>query len=164
MSYKLGDFTYGFVTYVKSAAAFLLLRDYMGSDLFNRSVREFLLTWKGLHPTPYDLFAIFNRIAGEDLAWFWKPWFFEFGYSDLAVGAITPTTENNRIEILNKGGYPVPVKLVIDYDDGTTHKLDEKMSCWKGSPASLTFTVPPGKIKSVRLNPELVPEKRTDNN
>jgi len=51
MSYKLGDFTYGFVTYVKPTAAFMLLNDYMGPEKFGEAVREFLVRWKGLHPT-----------------------------------------------------------------------------------------------------------------
>jgi len=164
MSYKLGDFTYGFVTYLKPTAAFFVLHDYLGADKFTRGISEFLTRWKGLHPTPYDLFNTFNTIAGEDLAWFWKPWFFEFGYADLAIGKVGKSGAGHTVEILNKGGYPLPVNLTIKYSDGTEKIFTERMNCWKSGISSLTINVPSGEIREILLNPRLVPEAEYDGN
>ncbi len=158
MSYKLGDFTYGFTTYVKPTAAFMVLYEYLGREKFTAALREFMVRWKGLHPTPYDLFNTFNALAGEDLSWFWKPWFFEFGYADLAIGKVGKSANGQTVEILNKGGYPLPVNLTVKYSDGTEKTFIEKMNCWKSGLSSLTINVPAGEIREILLNPRLVPE------
>ncbi len=164
MSYKLGDFTYGFITYVKPASAFMLLSDYMGTAKFTSAVREFLQIWKGKHPTPYDLFATFNRVAGENLNWFWKPWFFEFGFADLAIGEVMTGNDANRIEIRKIGLYPAPVDLIVKYADGTEKNFQEKMSCWKSGESTLLIKVPAGKISEIILNPAHFPESDYINN
>ena len=164
MSYKLGDFTYGFITYVKPAAAFMLLSDYLGSEKFNTALKEFITRWKGLHPTPYDLFNTFNHISGEDLTWFWKPWFFEFGYCDLAIGTVKTSQDSNLVEILNIGSYPAPVNLVIKYADGSEKTFHEKMSCWKSGQTAITIAAPSGKISEISLNPNHFPESDYSNN
>ncbi len=164
MSYKLGDFTYGFITYVKSAAAFMVLADYLGEEKFTKGVREFLIRWKGMHPTPYDLFATFNEVAEEDLGWFWTPWFFSFGYADLALGGVTQNSGGQQVEILNRGGYPLPVKLAVNYADGSVAVVEEKMDRWKTGEASLFIEIPPGKIAEIKLNPVRVPEADYKNN
>jgi hypothetical protein len=76
---------YRFAAYTRSSIAFSLLENTLGKDLFREALKEFTNRWRGKHPIPYDFFYTFNEIAGEDLSWFWIPWFFERGYPDLAV-------------------------------------------------------------------------------
>jgi len=164
MSYKLGDFTYGFVTYVKSAAAFLVLSDYLGQEKFTKGVREFLMRWKGMHPTPYDFFATFNEVAGEDLAWFWEPWFFSYGYADLALGKVTGANGKQQAEIINLGGYPVPVKLKVKYADGRETLIERRMDWWKNGEKSRLLEIPTGTIAEIKLDPARIPDANSANN
>ncbi|HEY6435904.1 MAG TPA: M1 family metallopeptidase, partial [Ignavibacteriaceae bacterium] len=70
--------------YNRPSLAYNILKDMIGDQLFHQSMQEFIQRWKGKHPTPYDFFFTFNDVTGQDLNWFWKPWFFESGYPDLA--------------------------------------------------------------------------------
>ena len=161
VSYALSDETAGFSTYVKPICAFYLLAEYLGKDKFYEATRLFTERWQGKHPIPYDLFYTFNEIAGEDLAWFWKPWFFEFGYADLAIGETNKA--DNTITIVNKGSYPIPVILTVRYDDGTEETLSKGMDIWKDGIRSCNFNVRSG-IKEIILNNPMIPESSYDNN
>ncbi|NTW25715.1 MAG: M1 family metallopeptidase [Lentimicrobium sp.] len=161
VSYALSDETAGFSTYVKPICAFYLLAEYMGKDKFYQAIRLFTERWQGKHPIPYDLFYTFNETAGEDLAWFWKPWFFEFGYADLAIGAIDKV--ENFVTIVNKGSYPMPIILTVRYHDGTEETISRGMDIWKDGIKSCNFNLRPD-IKEIILNNPMIPEASYDNN
>ncbi|PKP29823.1 MAG: hypothetical protein CVT99_15870 [Bacteroidetes bacterium HGW-Bacteroidetes-16] len=163
-SYELSDQPAGFTTYIKPATALYLLYNYLGKEKFYQAIRLFTDRWKGKHPIPYDLFFTFNEAADEDLAWFWKPWFFEFGYSDLAIGEIKKGKNANIITIENKGGYPVPLILTIKYMDGTKEVIKKKMDIWKTGIKSYDVGVPEGDIEEIILNNAMIPECSNDNN
>jgi hypothetical protein len=163
-SHKLGDFTYGFVTYIKSMTALYLLYDYLGAEKFATAWHEFTSRWQGKHPTPYDLFATFDFVAGEDLGWFWKPWFFEYGYSDLAIGKVETGRKGTTVWIENVGKYPVPVSLTVKYTDGTEKVVTRKMDIWKAGAGAISIEVPAGKISELILNGPQIPESTSLNN
>ena len=71
--------------YNRSAIAYNILRDVLGDELFLKALQEYINRWNGKHPTPYDFFFTFEDVTKQDLSWFWKPWFFEYGYPDLAM-------------------------------------------------------------------------------
>ncbi|MCK5857156.1 MAG: M1 family metallopeptidase [Bacteroidales bacterium] len=120
-------FSYRYQAYSRSSVAFYTLCEYLGVDTFDMSLQEFSRRWEHKHPTPYDFFNTFNEVAGEDLAWFWDPWFFELGYADLAL----EVTNNKRFAIVNKGGFPVPIHLTITFKNGRIEKMDIPASVWK---------------------------------
>ena len=64
--------------------AFWTLQDFWERKC-SKNVSMDLIRWAGKHPTPYDFFFTFNDISGENLDWFWQPWFFGFQYLDLAI-------------------------------------------------------------------------------
>ncbi len=70
-------------SYNRSAYAYITLEDLLGKAKFKKALHEYMNRWNGKHPMPYDFFFTFNDAAGEDLSWFWKPWFFDRGVVDL---------------------------------------------------------------------------------
>ena len=40
-------------------------------------------------PMPYDFFNCMNTGSGKNLNWFWKRWFFDAGYPDLAISSVS---------------------------------------------------------------------------
>ncbi|RQW02236.1 MAG: hypothetical protein EH225_08790 [Calditrichaeota bacterium] len=150
-THHLGDFTSGFTTYVRPIAALSLLLDYMGAEKFYRAVREFADRWEGKHPIPYDMFHTFNFVAGEDLGWFWKPWFFELGYADTGIGDTKKLENRTIVEVVNHGGFPVPIDLTVKYNDGTEEKFHEKMDVWKSGDKIHLIEIPGTAIREVKL-------------
>jgi hypothetical protein len=162
-THEAGDFTYGFITYVRPIVAFSLLFDYMGRDKFYQAIRLFAENWKGKHPIPYDLFHSFNKVAEEDLGWFWKPWFFELGYADIGVGEVELSDKNATINIENLGSFPIPINLLIKFKDGTEIVVKKKMDVWKSDAKSCSIKINRCDIKEIILNKD-TPEAFYGNN
>ena len=159
----LGDFTSGFTTYIRPITAFSLLFDYMGKEKFYQVIREFAEQWKGKHPIPYDMFHAFDKVAGEDLGWFWKPWFFELGYADIGIGKIEFMADKTIVNIENSGTFPIPVNLTAKYKDGSEKRVELKMDIWKTGKKTCQVEIPKGDILEIILDTSTV-ETYYDNN
>jgi len=162
-THSAGDFTSGFITYVRPITAFSLLFDYMGKDKFYQIIREFTEQWKGKHPMPYDLFYAFNKVANEDLGWFWKPWFFDLGYADIGIGKIDYGADEISINVENIGSFPIPVYLTVKYKDRDPFFVNRRMDIWKTGIKSCQIIVPQGDIEEIVLDTK-IPETYYDNN
>ena len=162
-SHSAGDFTYGFITYIRPITAFSLLFDYLGKEKFYQAIRDFTAQWKGKHPMPYDLFHTFNKVAEEDLAWFWKPWFFELGYADIAVGKIEYGPDETTVYVENVGSFPIPVSLTVKYKDGKEITINKRMDVWKSGIETCKILVEKGDIEEIILDTD-TPETYYDNN
>jgi hypothetical protein len=147
-------------SYIRTLFAFHSLAELLGKDIFKKALKIFIDEWKWKHPTPYDFFFTFNRAAGEDLSWFWRPWFFELGYTDLAL------EENNNgagITVVNNGNQPVPVKVEITYNDGSSETIEESTEVWKNSRTVKISGSPGKKIASARIITDEIDDKKPDN-
>ena len=162
-THSAGDFTSGFITYVRPITALSLLYDYMGKDKFYQAIREFTEQWKGKHPIPYDLFYAFNKVANEDLGWFWKPWFFDLGYADIGIGKIDYGSDKITINVENIGYFPIPVNLTVTYKDRETFSVNKRMDIWKSGIKFYQIIVPKGDIEKIVLDTK-IPETYYDNN
>ncbi len=163
-SNNVGRYAYRFQAYTRSSVAFYMLYQHIGKDKFAEGLRLFTERWNGKHPTPYDLFFTFNEVAKEDLAWIWKPWFFEIGYADLSIKKVYNTEVNKVIVIIeNKTGFPVPINLTAEYEDGTTKVVSEKMIVWKDK-STYKLNLPEKGLKKLILNTETIPDAYPDNN
>ena len=91
--------------------------------------------WKGKHPGPYEFFHTFNDVAEQNLDWFWKPWFFEFGYPDLSVEIAKMDNVGSNsyfvAYVTREGNIPVALDLSVEYDDGSTERYRRTMDSWK---------------------------------
>jgi hypothetical protein len=143
----LTGFSYGFAAYFRPAVAYATLEDVLGPDKFKAVLQEYMRRWNGKHPVPYDFFYSFNAAAGEDLSWFWRPWFFEKGYPDLVL-RVTPGSSGARIVVERKGSLPVPVRLRVTYADGTLETYAETARVWKDG--ATEFTVKKTFLKPIR--------------
>ncbi len=78
LSYSIGDYdSYRNHAYVRPALAYYFLQDALGDSLFKLALHEYMNRWNGKHPLPYDFFNTFNNVTGEDLNWFFDPWFYQ---------------------------------------------------------------------------------------
>jgi hypothetical protein len=138
--------------YSKAAAFFLILRDFLGADLFKQTLLGFMNEWNGKHPCPYDLFYFFQEASGQEIEWLINPWFFEYGYVDLAVKKVSQHEDRYRIVIEKKGRYPAPIHMKISYADGSSEIIHKKASVWKDGNRTYTIKKTAAKtIKSVEL-------------
>ncbi len=152
-------FAYRYHAYNRSSVAFLTLYRYLGKEKFTAALKEFAKVWEHKHPYPYDFFFSFNKIANEDLAWFWKPWFYDLGYADLSIGKI----ENNKLQIINKGGFPVEINLIISIGEKSI-AINRKANIWKNNTSEIWIDLPKGEIHQIKLDTEVTPDAFPDDN
>ncbi|MCK5075600.1 MAG: hypothetical protein KAR38_04445, partial [Calditrichia bacterium] len=139
-------------SYVKPAVFFMILHDLIGDELFKKAIQEFITRWHGKHPMPYDLFFTFMDVSGQNLDWIIKPWFFEYGYMDLAVNEIIKENGKYKVVIEKKGHYPGPFQLQITFDDNSIEIIEKKASIWKNGENYYPIRVlTEKKIKQVEL-------------
>ena len=99
--------------YNKPAMAYEILRQMLGDKLFKKAMQTYMERWNGKHPIPTDFFFTFNEATGQDLGWFWKRWFYDFGFPDLAISNVKQKNNSLIVTLLNKGHLPLPIKLQV---------------------------------------------------
>jgi hypothetical protein len=125
------DNDYFLNSYPKPAMGYLYLKDMLGDSLFLRGIHKYMEDWHGKHPTPLDFFGSVNAGTGRNLNWFWKRWFYDGGYPDLAISDVRHKDDAWTIVVANKGGKPVPVDLTIEYKDGSKEKIHRSIAVWE---------------------------------
>jgi len=165
-SYMISDYSsYRLHSYVRPATAFYFLRDMLGEEKFHKAMKTFIMRWKKKKPTPYDLFFTFEDVLDKDLSWYWKPWFFEFGYPDLALSEVTKEGNVHKIKVRKKGNLPVPISLTIEYEDGSEEQIYKDAFVWKEGNVVHQITISNNKnIKEIKLGNPKIPDSYQDNN
>lgn len=162
-TYIFNDYqTQRMAAYTRPATAYSVLRQIMGDDLFKAAMDEYIRRWNHKHPSPWDFFNTFNMVAGEDLSWFWNPWFFERGSADLTIKSLTP---DNVILIQKVGIMPVPVQLTITFEDGSEATILKNARVWADGEEMLAVPVMENKkIKTIALGNDLIPDTNPADN
>lgn len=142
LSTQLSGNSYFLNSYPKPAFGYLYVKDMLGDSLFTKALHYYIQQWHGKHPMPYDFFNCMNVGSGRNLNWFWKRWFFDNGYPDLAITSVTSKLKSYSVVITSKGTKPVPVDLTVTFADKTTSKLHRSVEVWEKGNTSVTLTIP----------------------
>ena len=158
--------SYRNASYNRPAMAYEFLRDFLGDALFKKALMEFIHRWHGKHPIPYDFFFTFDDVVGENLNWYWEPWFFESGYPDLAIKEVQPFKKGTSIIIMKNGNIPIPVKLMITFSDGQQDSLYQSAKIWKNGKNEYHFHLESSKnrIDKIILGSSKIPDINFENN
>jgi hypothetical protein len=149
----------GILGYRHPASALLALRSVLGDETYDRALTEYTRRWLYKHPTPWDFFDTFESVAGQDLDWFWVPWFFGPAVSDLAIADVEvhPMTGRNHVVVAvrNDGTVISPVVLRITTADGATTTVEAPATRWFGGQEEISVegTVD-GEVAKVELDPD----------
>ena len=164
-SSMLNEFTMTNHYYVRPVQAQLFLLDIMKELGKGNPLPEYIHRWNGKHPTPYDFFFTMDDIAGQDLSWFWKPWYFDFGYPDLAIKDVKENGSQIDITVEKVGSQPVPILLEITYDENLVENEKESILVWEDGRNEHTISVETDQ-KPVRVvvgSPEVPDVDRSNN-
>ncbi|HZJ36489.1 MAG TPA: M1 family metallopeptidase [Gillisia sp.] len=143
--------------YNKPGIGLLLLREYiLGPERFDNAFRSYIKTWAYKHPQPTDFFNHIENVAGENLAWFWKGWFYGTGNIDLAIDNVQKIGGNYIVFLSNKGDMPMPVEMEVKYKDGLTERLRLPVEIWQRGDSWNHLIKTEKEIKSVELDPEKI--------
>jgi hypothetical protein len=149
-------------SYTRPAMAYHFLRNALGDNLFRESLHNFMQVWAGKHPCPADFFSVMELSAGEDLSWYFEPWFYQFAYPDLAIRKVT---KSGLIVIENIGGLPLPIELDLKFVNKTSQKIVMNASVWNsGQKSVLVEYNTDSPLFEVTLGSERIPDSNKKSN
>ncbi|MGF1585600.1 MAG: M1 family metallopeptidase [Bacteroidales bacterium] len=154
----------GFNYYAKSSAAFAYLFDILEEQGIPNPLKKFMERWKYKHPISYDYFFTMEELLGEDLSWYWNPWYFEFSATDLRIENVKQDKDNIEVLISNPGKLPLPVALKAEFENGEILEDYKSAYIWKGNPETISLNYKSaGKIKQVSLGDNDIDVNKADN-
>ncbi len=157
--------SYRAASYSRPGLAYDYLREVLGDELFTEALQAFIKRWNGKHPLPYDMYNTFNEVTGQNLNWYWQPWFFERGHPDLAIDRIEQQEEKIQVFISKEGSIPIPIKLKIVFEDGTETELNYTAAVWKNGNKEFIIEYPADKpVKEIILGSPDIPDTDSENN
>ncbi|MCB9343275.1 MAG: M1 family metallopeptidase [Lewinellaceae bacterium] len=154
-------------SYQRPQSAYLTLLDLLGYETFHKCMKEYMNRWKSKHPAPFDFFQTWNDVSGQNLDWYWKPWFFEWAYPDLGIQGVVKDEAANCsvIMIERKGNLPVPLHAEIKYADGSNETFHRNAAVWKDGKQNFNIRCAEGKnVQSVKLGLETIPDSVPEDN
>ena len=163
LSYQIKDYqSYRSHSYTKPALAYAYLRNAIGDSIFKSALYSFIDRWHNKHPGPYYFFNTFENISGQDLDWFFIPWFFSRAYADIGIKKVT---FDNKVVVENNGGLPLPIYLSCTYLDDTQETFYRNASVWKNGDRGIIFQLNKNK-KPIRITVgnDIVPDVIKENN
>jgi hypothetical protein len=157
--------SYRVASYQRPGLAYYYLQDFLGRDTFRKALQEYMRRWNGKHPIPYDFFNTFNNYLGRDLSWFWKPWFFEFGFPDLAIKSYHLKNNLLEIEVEKIGNIPVPIKLTLLKDSESVKEIYNAADVWSSGKKIVKIKLNnPGDFDKIVLGDTQIPDVNKENN
>jgi hypothetical protein len=165
LSTQLTGTSYFLNSYPKPSFGYLFIKDMLGDSLFTKALHYYIEQWHGKHPMPYDFFNCMNAGSGKNLNWFWKRWFFDSGYPDLAITSVISKLKSYNIVITSKGTKPVPIDLTITFADKTALNIHRSIGVWEKGNSTVTITVPTTqKITRIELGDTYNADSHKDDN
>jgi hypothetical protein len=154
----------GFNFYLKSLVASEFLFEILEEQGISNPLKKFMQRWEYKHPISYDYFFTMEDLLGEDLSWYWNPWYFEFSAPDLKIENVEQKKDNIEVLISNPGKLPLPVALKIEFENGEILEDYKSAYIWKGNPETVSLNYKStGKIKQVSLGDNDIDVYREDN-
>lgn len=146
-------------SYPKPALGYLYVKDMLGDSAFFKGLHYYISHWNSRHPIPLDFFYSMNTGSGKNLDWFWKRWFYDEGYPDLAFGNVEKTGNEYLVTVESVGTKPVPVDLKILFQDSTVQKIHRDISCWEKGNRNIQISFSsPKKVLKMNLGSLYVPD------
>jgi hypothetical protein len=164
-SHQLRSPSYRIASYQKAACVYDILNDILGKELFVKTLKEYIKRWNGKHPTPYDFFNTFKNTSCKNLDWFFKSWFFEFGYPDLALKDAKIEKGKLKIVIEKIGNYPVPISITCVTKSGKEINFYKSAEIWSNGEKTVTIENDiQENINYVYIGNKYIPDINTENN
>lgn len=163
-SFLLRGSSYRISAYSRSSVAYDMLYDLLGKELFKKALHHYMDLWRGKHPIPWDFFNCFNSAVGENLNWFFKPWFFDFTYPDLGLKSYKKEKNKIKVVVEKIGGLPVPIKLKFLKENKVVKDYHFKADVWKNGNQLYEVAAEYVDFDEIILGDENIPDVKVSNN
>lgn len=160
----------GTAAYRKPAMGLNLLRNHiLGKERFDYAFKTYIKRWAFKHPTPNDFFHTMENVAGEDLSWFFREWFFYNWKLDQAVKTVKYVNEDETkgalITIENLEEMALPVVLAIKETNGNKDTIHLPVEIWQRGGTWTFLYKSTSKLTNITIDPNHeFPDVNSNNN
>ena len=167
------NMAYEISAYSKGAIFLAQLGYIIGENNLKKTLKSYFEEFKFKHPTPNDFRRIAERISGIQLKWYLTDWTQTTNTIDYAIKSIDENLENTTIRLKRVGNMPMPLDILVRFEDGSTsvyyvpiplmrgekespYKLDWVVLedwAWAYSEYQIVIDKAKGKVSEVLLDP-----------
>jgi hypothetical protein len=114
---------YGAGTYSKGAVFVEQLAYIMGSENFDKAMLRLWNDWQFKHPTGVDVVRVMEKVSGLELDWYLDYFVASTKAIDYGVKNVEAAGDNTKITLERVGQMPMPIDLVVTYQDGSQESI-----------------------------------------
>jgi hypothetical protein len=169
----VNSFSYGGVTYGKTASVLLTLEGIIGEDTMAKAMHKYFLKYRFTHPTKEDFLKTIEEVSGKDLRWYFNQavygtqvldyevlntnsyptnWFEEKkkNKKDGKDKKSTDTVYQSSVTVHRKGDFVMPIEVEVKFDNN--EKVREH---WDGQSRWTRFIyLKKAKVVSAEIDPD----------
>lgn len=110
---------YSTVAYGMGAVFLHQLKYIIGEENFYTGMRRYFHTWKFKHPEPSDFIRVMEKVSGMQLHWYLRYFIYTTKTIDYSVKTVVENEGNTFVTLGRIGDFPMPVDLMVTFEDGT---------------------------------------------
>ena len=123
---------FSIASYVKGATFLQQLKYIEGETDFDKAMLLYFNTWKFKHPNANDVIRIHEKVSGLELDWFKEYFVYTTHTIDYAVENVVEIDKKTKITIKRIGLMPMPIDVVVTYDNGTKETFYAALDILRG--------------------------------
>lgn len=123
---------YGRAAYSKGAVFMEQMGYIIGAEARDRGLLRYFNTWKFKHPNSNDVVRIMEKESGLELDWYREYFVFTTKTIDYGVKSVKESSLGTEITLERIGLMPMPIDLVITYQDGKQEMVYLPLAIMRG--------------------------------
>jgi len=123
---------YGISAYNKGSVFLSQLGYVIGQDKLMESLRLYYASFKFKHPIPNDIKRIAEKVSGIELGWYLIDWTETTNTIDYGIKEVKAEGNKTRIVLERIGLMPMPIDLLLVYEDGTRETFYTPLRIMRG--------------------------------
>jgi aminopeptidase N len=127
---------YGISAYSKGAVFLAQLGYVIGQDNLMKTLRRYFDDFKFKHPTPNDFIRTAEKVSGMELEWYLVDWTQTTNTIDYGVKSVEPQEGGTQILLERKGLMPMPIDLLVVFQDGSQKVYHMPLRMMRGEKAN----------------------------
>ncbi|MCH7400963.1 M1 family metallopeptidase [Belliella kenyensis] len=124
---------YGPGTYNKGAVFVEQMAYVIGKENFDKALLKLWNDWQFKHPNGHDVIRVFEQVSGLELDWYYDYFIASTKSIDYGVKSVEAVGNDSKITLERKGMMPMPVDLVVTYQDGSQEMIYLPLVIQRGS-------------------------------
>ncbi len=111
---------YGIASYSKGSVFLNQLSYIIGEEAFRKGMLTYHDQWQLKNPTDLDFIRVMEKESGMILDWYYEYFVQTTKTVDYEITSVTGDETNTKVELTRKGLMPMPMDVMVEYNDGTS--------------------------------------------